>query len=347
MRILLGMSGGIDSTFAAKVLLSEGHTVEGAVVIMHQYTDILAAEQSCASLGIKLHVIHCEDSFKSIVINNFVSEYKMGRTPNPCVICNSEIKFSALYNFALKNGFDKIATGHYATVDKISDSLGVRYAIRNALDIKKDQTYVLWRLSQEILSKIIFPLYNYKKETIRKEAKASSLVAADREDSQENCFIPDNDYASFIVKHGVKCEEGDFIDESGNVIGRHKGIIHYTIGQRKGLGIALGKRAFVTDINPENNTVTLSDDKLYSRFYVFGMVFSGLREPEIGTEIKLLSKVRYLAKPTPAVMKYLGEGKAQVILDEPVRAVTPGQSCVFYADDLLLCGGFIDGKGRI
>lgn len=345
MRILLGMSGGLDSTYALKKLLDEGHSVEGAVLVMHPYTENDLARQSADSFGVKLHVINCEKEFSETVIPNFISQYKSGRTPNPCVICNSEIKFKLLYEYAIANGFDAIATGHYANIVKINDEFGTRYALSCPTDDKKDQTYVLWRLSQEILSKLVLPLYNNKKETVRAEAKSIGLVAADREDSQEICFIPDNDYVGYIERSTGPSPKGNFVDCDGNILGQHKGIINYTVGQRKGLGIAMGKRVFVTDIDPITNAVTLSpEDRMSDRVEISSMVFSGMREPPINSQTILFVKLRYLAKPTECILSYHGNGRATLSLSEPVRAVTPGQSAVFYRDGVLMAGGFIDKK---
>lgn len=343
MRILLGMSGGLDSTYAAKKLIDEGHSVEGAVVLMHAYTEIDASRESAEALGIKLHIIDCRKRFEERVVTNFTDEYKKGRTPNPCVICNSEIKFSALYEFAQNNGFDKIATGHYADILCIDTETGKRYAVSCAADAKKDQTYMLWRLSQNILSKLIFPLYNEHKANVRAAATEAGLTAADREESQEICFIPSGNYKEFVDMRGEPSKEGDFIDEDGNVIGRHKGIVGYTIGQRKGLGISAPTRIFVTEINPERNTITLSkNDKYSDTVNISGMVFSGIAEPPVQSRLRLCVKLRYLAPKIPCEMIYLGCGRARIILETPARAVTPGQSAVLYDKNLLCAGGFID-----
>lgn len=343
MKVLLGMSGGLDSAYALKMLLDAGHTVEGAVLVMHPYTETDLAGECADSFGIPLHVIDCREAFNSCVIPNFINEYRSGRTPNPCVICNSEVKFRCLYDYAMANGFDMIATGHYADVVRLEDTRGVRYAVRRALDTRKDQTYVLWRLSQDILSHVIFPLYNNKKESVREDARRLGIPAADREESQEICFIPDNDYVSYIENAVGSSPEGRFIDTEGNTLGTHRGIINYTVGQRKGLGIALGQRMFVTEINPTDNTVTLSaEDKTRDELCVSGMVFSGIAEPSVGEQITLSVKLRYLAKQEKCVLKYDGQGRARVSLFAPVRAVTPGQSAVFYNGDILAAGGFIE-----
>lgn len=342
MKILLGMSGGLDSTYAAVKLKNEGHTVEGAVLLMHDYTEIEAAKAAAESVAIPLHTIDCRAAFESKVIENFVDEYLSGRTPNPCIVCNSEVKFRFLLNFALANGFDKIATGHYARIVKRDDNGFTRYAVARAADRSKDQTYVLWRLPQDILSHLLFPLSSGEKKEIRIDARKIGLFVADRDESQEICFIPSGDYADFIENRTHPLPHGYFINNEGKILGEHKGIIHYTVGQRKGLGIAMGKRIFVTAINPEDNTVTLSFDDSYSdTVHISDMVFSGMPDMLPGEKIALYVKLRYLAAPVSCVLEYAGEGQGIVRLSAPVRAVTPGQSAVFYDGDVLAAGGFI------
>ena len=342
MRILLGMSGGVDSSYAALKLKESGHAVEGAVLLMHEYTEIDAARAAAESVGIPLHVIDARERFEKIVVNNFVSEYSAGRTPNPCIICNSEVKFRILCDFARENGFDKIATGHYARIEEVKTAKGNRFALKYSLDERKDQTYMLWRLPQDILSMLILPLSDLKKEEIRRDSQERGLFAADRADSQEICFIPDGDYASYIENRVGEFPEGDFVDSDGNILGKHNGFIRYTVGQRKGLGIALGSRAFVTEINPETNRIVLSTSPEYPQNFVLsGAVFQGMTEPAPGTEIELGVKIRYTAPRTLARVTFLGSGNAVVQLSENKRALTPGQSAVFYDGDLLLFGGFI------
>ena len=343
MRVLLGMSGGLDSTYAARMLLDAGHSVEGAVIVMHSHTETEEAMAAADALGIPIHVIPAEESFERRVVDYFVSEYHLGRTPNPCVVCNSDVKFRALYDYAMAHGFDMIATGHYAGIRKIEKGGLSRYALVSAGDAKKDQTYMLWRVPQDILSKLYLPLNNIEKRKVRELAGEAGLLAADREESQEICFVPSGDYAAFIEERTNPSPHGNFIDAEGNVLGEHQGIIRYTIGQRKGLGIALGQRVFVTDIDYKNNTVTLSKNDSYKReVSVSGMLFSAITEPETNSEISLFVKLRYLAPRVPCVLKYLGSGACTVTLESEVRAVTPGQSAVFYdADGVLVAGGFI------
>lgn len=341
MKVLLGMSGGIDSSYSVARLRAAGFEVEGAVIKMHAYTECSAAEKAAAELGVPLHEINAEALFEEHVVSNFISEYRRGRTPNPCVVCNREVKFRALADYADAHGFEKIATGHYASVVRKGD----RFAVRRSPDTKKDQSYMLWRLDQGVLSRLILPLASVTKHEVRRDSAALGLAALDRPESQEICFIPDNDYPAFIERRSGKSEEGDFIATDGTVLGRHRGIIRYTLGQRKGLGIALGARAFVTDINASANTVTLSDKPAAaSELELSDMVFSGLSEPPVGTSLRLAVKPRYQSPTAPALVTFAGGGRARVRFDEPQAFVSTGQSAVIYDEDgVVVAGGFIDG----
>ena len=337
------MSGGLDSTYAAMKLIEEGHSVEGAVILMHEHTEIDAAKETADDLGIPIHVIDARQKFEERVVKNFISEYLCARTPNPCTVCNSEVKFRELFDYAMANSFDAIATGHYAKIVKRDTPCGVKYAVANAKDLKKDQTYMLWRLPQDILSRLVFPLSECEKSTIKKIAKEKNISAVNRDESQEICFIPSGDYASFIEERTYPSPHGDFIDEEGRVLGEHRGIIRYTVGQRKGLGIAMGERVFVTKIDPISNTVTISpNDSFASEVSISNMVFSGICEPRVGEELSFSVKLRYLAPKIPVRLSYLGGGKARLFLATPIRALTPGQSAVLYDGDVLVAGGFID-----
>ena len=343
MKVLLGMSGGLDSTYAAHKLIEDGHTVEGAILQMHEYTETAEAFESAKGLGIPLHVVDCRDLFEKKVVGNFLNEYINARTPNPCVICNSEVKFRCLLDYALENGFDAIATGHYAGIVKKEYKGETRYTLSCAADIKKDQTYMLWRLSQDILSHLILPLADFEKSNIRESAKKLGLAAADRGESQEICFIPSGDYAGFIESRTEPSPHGNFIDKDGKILGEHQGIIRYTVGQRKGLGIAMGTRVFVTDINPIDNTITLSaEDSFSDEIYISGMNFVGITEPDVGELMPFSVKVRYLAPKIPCTLEYLGNGRGRLKLEVRQRAVTPGQSAVIYSENQLAAGGFIE-----
>ena len=343
MRILLGMSGGLDSTYSALKLKEEGHSVEGAVLIMHDFTELDEARRSAKELGIRLHEIDCRELFNNTVISDFVHQYEIGRTPNPCIVCNREVKFKALYDYAMKNGFDRIATGHYARIEEIEENGRKLYAVVRAADSLKDQTYMLWRLPQHILSVLMLPLSFSSKEKIRTLAREREITAADRDDSQEICFIPSGDHGAYIEERFGKSKAGDFVDCDGNILGRHKGIIHYTVGQRKGLGIALGQRAFITAIDPLTDRITLSFSQKENReFFVSGLMFSGMEEMPAGSEMTAEVKVRYQAPPVPVTVHFLEKGRARITADLPIRSVAPGQSAVFYRNERLLFGAFID-----
>ena len=341
MKILVGMSGGVDSAYAALKLMGEGHTVEGAVLLMHGYTEIDSARQTANNLGIKLYEIDAREKFSQTVIPNFISEYMAARTPNPCIVCNSDVKFRVLKDFAMENGFDMIATGHYARIKEIPNPAGTRFAIAEGQDCKKDQSYMLWRLPQDILSVTMFPLSETEKEDTRRAAAEASLSVADKAESQEICFIPDGDYATYIENRVGICPPGDFVDESGNKLGRHNGIIRYTVGQRKGLGIALGVRSFVSKIDPVANTVTLTPSLTErEELVVGGVVLSGVAS--VSEKPIYRVRLRYQAKPLLCSVTDLGDGRVKVILKEKARVITAGQSAVFYDGDTVAFGGFIE-----
>ena len=342
MKILVGMSGGLDSTYAALKLINEGHEVYGAVLVMHEDTELDGAREAAKALGISLYEIDATDKF-DIVKKNFVSEYSCGRTPNPCIVCNPLVKFRALADFARENGFDRIATGHYAKTVVKTENGATRYTLRRAVDSRKDQTYMLHRLPQDILSILMLPLGDEVKTDVREKARGAGLKAAEQKESQEICFIPDGDYASYITDIKGDFPEGNFVIEDGKVIGRHKGLIRYTVGQRKGLGVSYGERIFVSKIDPIKNEIVLSTEGSFSdRVMVSDIVFSGISQPEIGEKIKLEVKLRYLAKPVGATAVFLEDRRAELILDTPEKSVTPGQSAVMYDGDVLLAGGFIE-----
>jgi tRNA-specific 2-thiouridylase len=338
MRILLGMSGGVDSAYSALELMNAGHGVEGAVLLMHGYTEVEAAKRCADSIGIPLHVIDCREVFFETVVENFMSEYLAGRTPNPCILCNREVKFRYLYEYAKANGFDKIATGHYAKIVKI----GNRYAVSRGRDGRKDQSYMLYRLPQHILADTVFPLAEEEKKNVKDSSRRHGISAADRRESQEICFIPSGEYAEYIEARRGKSQHGSYINAGGEILGEHKGIIRYTVGQRKGLGISLGERVFVSAINSADNTVTLSNTPSRSESIdISDMVFSGLEELRTGERRCFFVKIRYLAPPVKCDFLYLGGGKGRIFFAEPQLSVTPGQSAVLYDGDTVMAGGII------
>lgn len=333
-KVFVGMSGGVDSSVAAAILLEKGYHVEGISLILTENQEkagISDAQAVADVLSIPLHVFDMRKEFAEHVIANFISEYRAGRTPNPCIVCNEKIKFGLMLCKALEMGADYLATGHYAKIVEDND----RFELCAANSIK-DQSYFLYRLTQEQLSHVLFPIADMEKEDTREIARKLALPVAEKNDSQEICFVPNDDYVKFLIEY-AKLEPipGNFVNMEGEIIGEHKGIINYTIGQRKGLG-AFGEPMFVTKIDAKTNEVVLAPNGYQetSEFYV-----ENLSEP-IKSECKLDVKIRYKANKVKALIVPL-EDKVKVIFDVPQRAVTPGQSAVFYNGDTVVSGGFI------
>lgn len=342
-KILLGMSGGVDSTVAAYLLKKDGWQVIGATLDLLPCTDdnvISAAKAAAEQLGIEHHVLSFKDIFKDKVIDNFIGEYMCGRTPSPCIECNRHVKFGAMLDAAKVMGIEYISTGHYARVE-FDEKLN-RYLLKKADCTEKDQSYMLYTLSQNQLSKVILPLQSLTKDEVRVIAREAGLDAADRGDSQEICFIPDDDYIKFLSDNISDLPpQGDFVDMQGNILGRHAGIHRYTVGQRKGLGIAFGKPMFVVKVDADKNQVILGESgSEYSDSLVAERVnfipFDRLENP-----IKAQCKVRYGNKYFAGTVYPTDENSVKVEFDTPARAVTPGQSVVFYDGDTVLGGGII------
>lgn len=341
-RVLLAMSGGVDSTAAAVLLLQEGYHVDGAMLHLHGEADESAeadARAAAAQLGLGFTLLDGQDAFRRCVIEPFIADYCSARTPNPCIRCNERVKFGLLLDYALKNGYDYLATGHYARIER--DEAGIAHLLRG-LDRSKDQSYVLCRLNQRQLSHLLLPLGNVDKPYARQVTQAAGLLNADRGDSQDICFIPDGDYIAFLQREGVELQGGNFIDESGNVLGQHRGLPCYTIGQGKGLGIALGRHVYVLEKNVENNTVTLGDnDRLFTHTLTANEV-NWLSGDPPQSAFRCSAKTRYSQKEAAATAQILPDGRLQLTFDEAQRAITAGQAVVLYEGDEVLCGATIE-----
>ncbi len=341
-KVMVGMSGGVDSSVTALILKNQGFSVCGATLFLCGNSDEKNAEDSlsvCKKLGIEHFIFDLKNEFSGRVINDFIAEYKKGNTPNPCIVCNKNIKFGKMIDLAIDSGCKKIATGHYARIEKTKEG---RYLLKKARDESKDQSYVLYMLTQEQLSRVVLPLGDYTKAQVRNLALENGLICADRPDSQDICFVPDGDYASFIEeKEGAKYPEGDYVDINGNILGKHKGVIRYTLGQRKGLGIALGKPQFVIDKSAETNRVVLGDEEHLFKSIVKVKDVNFIPFDDLEGEMRVTAKLRYRHIPAPAVIYKSGEGEVTIKFDEPQRAPSSGQAAVFYAEDTVVGGGTI------
>lgn len=352
-RVILGMSGGVDSCVACHLLLEEGYEVIGVTMNLVPKGHLYDEEKGCCSLssvmdakivaeamGVKHYTMSFREEFDRKVIENFVREYSLGYTPNPCVACNKYIKFNSFVEKIKPLKADFISTGHYAKVE--FDKNYNRYLLKRAKDSKKDQTYFLYNTSQDVLSKTLFPLADLEKEEVRQIAKDENILTYSKKDSEEICFVQNRDHGLFIKQRNPELiKEGYFVDENGNKLGKHKGIVYYTVGQRKGLGIALGKRVFVSKINTIDNTVTLSDeDALYKnkiRIREENFIpFDALEKP-----LEVSVKVRHGQSETKGLLFYKNN-ELFVEFEKQVRAPNKGQSAVFYLDDIVVGGGIID-----
>ena len=298
------------------------------------------ARRVAERLQIPYYVMNFKKEFKENVMDYFVQEYIDGRTPNPCIACNRFVKWESLLKRSLDIGAEYIATGHYARVEQLPNG---RYALRKSATAAKDQTYALYNLTQHQLSHTLMPVGEYTKDEIREMAAEIGLVVANKPDSQEICFIPDHDYAKFIEENtDCRLEEGNFVDKYGNVLGRHKGITHYTVGQRKGLNLSMGHPVFVTAIRPETNEVVIGENEdVFSNIERCNKLNWMAIEGLAGGEMRVTAKIRYSHKGAPCVIRETGEDMVECVFDEPQRAATPGQAVVFYDGDYVVGGGTI------
>ena len=355
MKALIAMSGGVDSSVAAFLTKEKGIEAIGCTMKLYEAedTDLLPKNsKTCCSLddtedarsvafrlGMPFYVFNYKDEFREKVMEKFARAYEAGATPNPCIDCNNYLKFGKLHQRAAELGCEYVVTGHYARIEKGADG---KYLLKKALDESEDQSYVLYGLTQEKLAHTMFPLGELTKAEARKIAEANGFVNAHKPDSQDICFVPEGDYARVVEKlTGNKPVPGDFVDKEGKVLGQHKGIINYTIGQRKGLGIAMGHPIFVCEICPKTNCVVLGENEDLMKREVLVSDFNWISGEAPSGPVRCAAKTRYRMKEQPAIIYPLPDGGAKIIFDEPQRAITRGQSAVAYDGDVVLGGGEI------
>lgn len=349
-RVLLGMSGGVDSSVSALLLKQEGYEVIGATMRLWEdgenlegsccsFSAIQDAKKICDKIGIPHYALDCREEFKKRVVKDFISCYQCAKTPNPCIECNRYLKFDAFYEKALELGCDYISTGHYAKVE-YSEKYN-QYVLRKSEADKKDQTYFLYNIKKEVLPKLIFPLQHFKdKSDIRKIAEENGLEVANKPDSQEVCFIPDNNYVRFLEKNLEKPQkQGDIVLQDGTVLGKHQGIIYYTVGQRKGLGVAYKEPLYVLKLDIKKNQVIVGTEKeLYSDI-LYANKLNFLLDVDLSKPIEVMAKIRYRAQQAKATIYPEKQARIKVEFEESQRAITPGQSIVFYIDNDIVLGG--------
>lgn len=350
-KVLIAMSGGVDSSVSAALLQEQGYEVIGATMQIWpdskketsngccSLTAVDDARRVANKLGIPYYVLNFKEVFDKKVIQYFIAEYRRGRTPNPCVMCNKYIKFAELLDRALAMDFDYIATGHYA---RIQEQNG-RFLLQKSASKTKDQTYMLYNLTQKQLARTLFPLAAFDKDQVRAKAKALGLTVASKPDSQEICFVEDNDYAKFIQEHtDSDMLPGDFVDTKGNILGQHRGLYHYTVGQRKGLGLATGHPLYVLDLDIEHNRVVVGDASELLADTFTAVDLNWIVFDQLTKKMDVQAKIRYGSKEVPAEISALDSKRVLVHLLQPQRAITPGQSVVFYQNETVVGGGVIE-----
>ncbi len=341
------MSGGVDSSVTAALLRQQGYDVEGITMKLTAGVccDIGSAQAVCHHLSIPHHLLDLQAEFSQQIVNNFVAEYRSGRTPNPCIRCNDLIKFHLLLDYARAQGFDFLATGHYARIDR--DEATSRFLLKKGLDAGKDQSYFLYRLTQEQMERVLLPLGGMQKTAVRELARKLALPTAERPESQEICFVPDNDYRSFLKEQAPEIlRPGEMVMTDGTIVGRHDGIAFFTVGQRRKLGVAAGERLYVVRVEPDTNRVVLGKlrELETAEMTVSDLSFGAANElPE---RMNVTVKIRYRSPFVPAVIEQRGTDRVRVAFAKPVPGVCPGQAAVFYSGDTVVGGGTI-GEGRL
>ncbi len=347
-KVLVAMSGGVDSSAAAALLVQQGYDCDGAMLKLAPNEDSRCcsaddaedARQAATRLGMRFYVFNETDRFRRCVMDRFTAEYAAGRTPNPCIDCNRELKFGALLDRALTLGYDYIATGHYARV--AYDAESGRYRLLRGAERRKDQSYVLYQLTQHQLAHLLLPVGDYDKPAIRDKAREAGLDNADKGDSQDICFVPDGDYVNFLQRQGLTLTPGDFLDEAGCVLGRHRGLPCYTIGQGKGLGVAVGRHVYVLEKDQVHNAIVLGDDAALYASSLLASHVNWISGQIPAAPVRCAAKTRYSQVETPCTAYPLPDGGLRVVFDQPQRAITAGQAVVLYDGDEVLGGGTIE-----
>lgn len=347
-KVLVAMSGGVDSSAAAALLVQQGYDCDGAMLKLAPNEDSRCcsaddaedARQAATRLGMRFYVFNETDRFRRCVMDRFTAEYAAGRTPNPCIDCNRELKFGALLDRALTLGYDYIATGHYARV--AYDAESGRYRLLRGAERRKDQSYVLYQLTQHQLAHLLLPVGDYDKPAIRDKAREAGLDNADKGDSQDICFVPDGDYVNFLQRQGLTLTPGAFLDEAGCVLGRHRGLPCYTIGQGKGLGVAVGRHVYVLEKDQVHNAIVLGDDSALYASSLLASHVNWISGQIPAAPVRCAAKTRYSQVETPCTAYPLPDGGLRVVFDQPQRAITAGQAVVLYDGDEVLGGGTIE-----